>query len=127
MKTLGATKELVVEAAFHSTTIEIDAKSQDKIRMTKYWKQFVAKNESNKKKSSSSIKKKSSSSSSSSKAKEKELDNAEVNEQTIDAIVAGIEKKKCVNPWSVLETRISAPRQLLVMSVWVVILTRPSI
>lgn len=93
MKTLGATKELVVEAAFHSTTIEIDAKSQDKIRMTKYWKQFVAKNESNKKKSSSSIKKKSSSSSSSSKAKEKELDNAEVNEQTIDAIVAGIEKK----------------------------------
>merc|ERR1712173_332803 len=92
-KTLGATKELVVEAAFHSTTIEIDAKSQDKIRMTKYWKQFVAKNESNKKKSSSSIKKKSSSSSSSSKAKEKELDNAEVNEQTIDAIVAGIEKK----------------------------------
>merc|ERR1712113_1236230 len=93
-KTLGATKELVVEAAFHGTTIEIDAKSQDKIRMTKYWKQFVAKNESNKKKSSSSIKKKSSSSSSSSKAKEKELDNAEVNEQTIDAIVAGIKKKK---------------------------------
>merc|ERR1712113_245783 len=95
MKVLGATKELVVEAAFHSTTIEIDAKSQDKIRMTKLWKQYVAKNESNKKKSSSSIKKKSSSSSSSSssKAKEKELDNAEVNEQTIDAIVAGIEKK----------------------------------
>eukprot|EP00483_Globobulimina_turgida_P005188 UN05198 len=41
MKSLNATKELVIEAAYHSTSIEIDPKHEDKLRMTKYWKQYV--------------------------------------------------------------------------------------
>ena len=90
MKVLGATKELVAEAAFHSQIIEIEAKEQNKIRMSKYWKQYVAKR---KERSRDKKKSKRKSSSRALREKEKQLDAAEVNEQTIDAIVAGIEQK----------------------------------
>merc|ERR1712003_596104 len=43
MKHLGATKELVTEAAFHSTAIEVDSKNTERIRMDKMWKQYVGK------------------------------------------------------------------------------------
>merc|ERR1740123_1342941 len=87
MKKLGATKELVEEAAFHSTAIEIDPKNTQKIRMNKLWKQFVGKG----KKSPSSTKKRSSAS----KARERErAKQKELNEGTIEAIVAAIEKKQ---------------------------------
>jgi len=83
MKVLGATKELVVEAAFHSTLIEIDSKNPEKIRMTKYWKEFVAekKQKERRERKRKEIK------------KQQELDNAELNTSTIESIVAGIEKK----------------------------------
>merc|ERR1711948_141153 len=48
MNVLGATKELVVEAAFHSTNIEVDTKNPDRIRMTKLWKEYVRKNKEKK-------------------------------------------------------------------------------
>merc|ERR1719249_515993 len=76
MKILGASKELVTEAAFHSTAIEIDAKKMDKIRADKLWKQFAGKRKKSAKKKSAA-----------SKAREKEraklleLDNAELNEE----------------------------------------------
>jgi len=92
LKGLQATKELVTEAAFHSTLIEVDVKKgTDRIRMNKLWKQFVGRD-----------KKQTSKSSSSSRAKlrekdlqkQKELDAADLNEDTIEAIVAAIEKKQ---------------------------------
>lgn len=91
MKTLGATKELVTEAAFHSTAIEIDVKNE-RIRMNKLWKQYVGK-----RKKGSSPKKRSSSSSKErerERQRQKELDEAELNDETIEAIVAAIEKKQ---------------------------------
>eukprot|EP00486_Rosalina_sp_Unknown_P000243 CAMPEP_0201567464 /NCGR_PEP_ID=MMETSP0190_2-20130828/7965_1 /ASSEMBLY_ACC=CAM_ASM_000263 /TAXON_ID=37353 /ORGANISM="Rosalina sp." /LENGTH=645 /DNA_ID=CAMNT_0047987495 /DNA_START=119 /DNA_END=2056 /DNA_ORIENTATION=+ len=91
MKVLGATKELVAEAAFHSQIIEIDAKKQTKIRMSKYWKQYVAKRKE--RKSSDKKKSKRKSQSRALREKEKALDAAELNTSTIDAIVAGIEQK----------------------------------
>merc|ERR1740123_2046322 len=48
MKVLGATKELVVEAAYHSTVIEIDHAKQDKIRVTKLWREYVSRRRSDK-------------------------------------------------------------------------------
>jgi len=92
MKVLKATKELVIEAAFHSTVIEIDHVKQDKVRMTAQWREYV---DMEKKKSE---KKKKRSQSSREREREKliqrELDNAEVTESTIDAIVALVEKKQ---------------------------------
>lgn len=89
MKILGATKELVTEAAFHSTAIEIDAKKMEKIRADKLWKQYAGKRKKSPKKKRAD-----------SKAREKErqrqleLDNAELNDETIEAIVAAIEAKQ---------------------------------
>eukprot|EP01083_Nonionella_stella_P064488 168098_1 len=83
MKVLGATKDLVVEAAYHSTTIEIDSKNPDKIRMTKLWRQYIS--EKNKKERKKKV--------SSSRQREKELDAAELNPTTIEKIVASIERK----------------------------------
>merc|ERR1712217_23490 len=91
MKALGATKELVTEAAFHSTAIEIDPKNTERIRMDKMWKQYVGKKKekkSNKKRSTSSkLREKE-------RQKQKELDNAVLNDETIEAIVAAIERKQ---------------------------------
>merc|ERR1712183_1180249 len=80
MNVLGATKELVVEAAFHSTNIEVDTKNPDRIRMTKLWKEYVRKNKEKKRREE--------------RKKRKELDEREVNAQTIDDIVALITKKE---------------------------------
>merc|ERR1712207_137674 len=80
MNVLGATKELVVEAAFHSTNIEVDTKNPDRIRMTKLWKEYVRKNKEKKRREE--------------RKKQKELDEREVNAQTIDDIVALITKKE---------------------------------
>merc|ERR1712228_347041 len=79
MNVLGATKELVVEAAFHSTNIEVDTQNPDRIRMTKLWKEYVRKNREKRRREE--------------RKKQRELDEAEVNTQTIDDIVALITKK----------------------------------
>jgi len=91
MKTLGATKELVTEAAFHSTTIEIDPKNTDRIRRDKLWKQYVGKT-----KSSPPSRKRSAESKARERerALQRELDNAPISEETIAAIVDAIEKKQ---------------------------------
>jgi len=91
MKALGATKELVTEAAFHSTAIEIDPKNTERIRMDKMWKQYVGKRRekelSKKRASRSKAREKE-------KQRQKELDNADLNNETIEAIVAAIERKQ---------------------------------
>jgi len=79
MNVLGATKELVVEAAFHSTNIEVDTSNPDRIRMTKLWKEYVRRNKEKKRREE--------------RKKQRELDGREVNTQTIDDIVALIAKK----------------------------------
>jgi len=99
MKVLGATKELVIEAAFHSTVIEIDHVAQDKVRMTAQWKAYCENKErEEREKKAAKAKKRSKSKGSKEREREKliqsELDNAEVTESTIDAIVALVEKKQ---------------------------------
>merc|ERR1719242_2452979 len=95
LKGLRATKELVTEAAFHSTLIEVDPKSTrgsgDRIRMNKLWKQFVPKQDTKKKASSSSSRTKLREKD---LQKQKELDAADLNGDTIEAIVAAIEKQQ---------------------------------
>jgi len=91
MKALGATKELVTEAAFHSTAIEIDPKNTERIRMDKMWKQYVGKRrekELSKKRSSRAKAREKE------RQRQKELDNADLNDETIEAIVAAIERKQ---------------------------------
>eukprot|EP00485_Elphidium_margaritaceum_P004798 CAMPEP_0202685674 /NCGR_PEP_ID=MMETSP1385-20130828/1492_1 /ASSEMBLY_ACC=CAM_ASM_000861 /TAXON_ID=933848 /ORGANISM="Elphidium margaritaceum" /LENGTH=472 /DNA_ID=CAMNT_0049340093 /DNA_START=204 /DNA_END=1622 /DNA_ORIENTATION=+ len=85
MKYLDATKELVVEAAFHSNVVEIEPKTQDRLRVTTLWKQYVEDN--NRRKIARKKQRERE------KAKEKELDEADLNADTIDSIVAIIEKK----------------------------------
>merc|ERR1712207_111804 len=80
MNVLGATKELVVEAAFHSTNIEVDTSNPDRIRMTKLWKEYVRKNKEKRRKEELK--------------KQRELDLREVNEETIASIVELITKKE---------------------------------
>ena len=80
MNVLGATKELVVEAAFHSTNIEVDTSNPDRIRMTKLWKEYVRKNKEKRRREE--------------RQKQRELDEREVNAKTIDEIVALITKKE---------------------------------
>merc|ERR1711997_203205 len=99
MKGLGATKELVIEAAFHSTVIEIDHKAQDKVRMTAQWKAYcdnINKEKQEREKKAAKVKKRSKGSKEREREKliQRELDNAEVTESTIDAIVALVEKKQ---------------------------------
>merc|ERR1712113_154413 len=96
MKVLNATKELVIEAAFHSQLIEIDTKNQNKVRMTKLWKQYIADKakKDKKEKEKAKAKEKRRRDREREKELEKKLDAAEVNELTIEAIVAGIEKKQ---------------------------------
>merc|ERR1719295_359842 len=89
MKHLGATKELVTEAAFHSTAIEVDSKNTERIRMDKMWKKFVGKKKKSSKKRSVESKARAKE-----KQRQKELDAAELNEETIEAIVAAIERKQ---------------------------------
>mmetsp|Transcript_58058 Transcript_58058/g.92219 ORF Transcript_58058/g.92219 Transcript_58058/m.92219 type:complete len:575 (+) Transcript_58058:134-1858(+) len=92
MKYLQATKELVVEAAFHSNVVEVDSKTQDKIRMTELWKQYV--NDVNGRKEKRRSKKKSSSEQrKKEKEEERKLDEAELNKQTYEQIAALIEHK----------------------------------
>lgn len=97
MKVLGATKELVIEAAFHSTVIEIDHVAQDKVRMTAQWKAYCE-NREKAERAEKAAKAKKRSKGSKEREREKliqsELDNAEVTESTIDAIVALVEKKQ---------------------------------
>lgn len=95
MKVLGATKELVIEAAFHSTVIEIDHVAQDKVRMTAQWKAYCE-NREKEEKAAAKAKKRSKGSKEREREKliQSELDNAEVTESTIDAIVALVEKKQ---------------------------------
>merc|ERR1719229_507775 len=80
MNVLGATKELVVEAAFHSTSIEHDTNNPDRIRMAKLWKEYVRKNKEKRRKEELK--------------KQRELDLREVNEETIASIVELITKKE---------------------------------
>lgn len=96
MKVLGATKELVIEAAFHSTVIEIDHVAQDKVRMTAQWKAYCKNGKEKAEKAEKEKKRASKSSKEREREKliQRELDNAEVTESTIDAIVALVEKKQ---------------------------------
>merc|ERR1712129_627736 len=79
MNVLGATKELLVEAAFHSTNIEVDTKNPDRIRMHKLWKEYVRRNKEKKRKDE--------------RKRQKELDESELTKDTIEDIVALITKK----------------------------------
>jgi len=98
MKQLKATKELVIEAAFHSTVIEIDHVKQDKVRMTAQWRAYVEANTTEAERKRSERRKKKRSQTREEREREKllqrELDSAEVTESTIDAIVALVEKKQ---------------------------------
>merc|ERR1712013_548304 len=93
MKVLGATKELVIEAAFHSTVIEIEHVKQQKVRMTAQWREYVKQKKEKKKERAKSTKERERE-----KLIQRELDNAEVTESTIDAIVALVEKKRNGEP-----------------------------
>merc|ERR1719350_1134771 len=79
MNVLGATKELLVEAAFHSTNIEVDTSNPDRIRMHKLWKEYVRRNKEKKRKDE--------------RKRQKELDESEFTKDTIEDIVALITKK----------------------------------
>jgi len=95
MKVLGATRELVVEAAFHSTVIEIDHVKQDRVRVTALWREYVKKGRKDRDKGKSREKRRQSARERErEKLIQQELDNAEVSEKTIDAIVALVEKKQ---------------------------------